>query len=155
MGEKWYYSITMIYDLILWLGYRPNEFWTFELSSFENAPRIKNSIPDPALEPSRIHGYYSLSRYNDVRYSALRVTSLPGGNQVSPLSLPGPSDLPLPKTRPRRGFFRMTFPYLFWPNLSPKRPPKATPFCDPNRPKISLRHVLRPYLVKNVPFRKV
>ena len=89
--------------------------------------------------------------------------SFPRGSQdnskraTRPRSCPrGPQDRlqETPKTSQDEAFFRITFPYLFWPNLSPKRPPKTTPFGDPNRPKIVPRRVLRPLFFKKVDFSK-
>ena len=57
-----------------------------------------------------------------IKYDVWKVercsTSLPGGNQVSPLSLPAPSDLTTvaltpPKTLQDEAFFRIALPYLF------------------------------------------
>ena len=79
---------------------------------------------------------------------------------VSPLSPPA-SSYPTaigstpPQTSQDEAFFRITFPSLFWPNLTLQRPPKTTPFGDPNRLKISPRPVLRRLCFKNVVFQNM
>ena len=94
----------------------------------------------------------------DFRHTTI-VNSLPPAAQSPPYHprakvTQRQSSPPPPKTFQCETFFRITFPYPFLPQLNPKRPPKTTPFGDPNRPKIVPRRVLRSFLFENVDSRE-
>ena len=112
-------------------------------------------------------GFADQPQTTDARFSSRENKSYTtnttrGGRRssVSPLSLPAPSDLTTiastpPLTFQHETFFRITFSYSFWPNLTLKRPPKTAPLGHPNRPKIVPRRVLRTLLFKNVDFHEI
>ena len=111
---------------------------------------------------------------NVLNYSSCS-SSHPGGNQVSPLSLPAQSDLttigatPPFWPSPRKAF---AFAFALWPSPSPspsqglprrdlkaflpqlrsQKAPILEPFWVPNRPNIGPRRVLKRYFFENVVF---
>ena len=120
---------------------------------------------------SKISYFVIIFRFKAYRCS----TSLPGGNQVSPLSLPAQSDLTTIKSTPplwpspRKAF---AFAFALWPSPAPspsqglprrdlkaflpqlrsQKAPILEPFWVPNRPNIGPRRVLKRYFFENVVF---
>ena len=91
-------------------------------------------------------GFWGLWIWEFLGFAVFRIPGVPGAGAERR----SPRVKRPPKTFQDEAFFGLTFSYTFWTQLNVKRPPKTTPFGDPNRPKIAPRRVLRALFSKTL-----